>query len=109
MLMAISLAEKLGSRNLLSFSLHPGVIGTNLGDHIDWNSEFSALQAVDKQFGNPEGWKEFDFRSPEAGAATHVYAAFEPTLSGKRLKRQSRLRLTFLRSQWCLLDKLSTC
>jgi hypothetical protein len=43
--MAISLADKLGSKhNLLSFSLHPGVIGTGLGDHIDWNVEYHALR-----------------------------------------------------------------
>jgi hypothetical protein len=45
MLMAISLADKLGSKhNLLSFSLHPGVIGTGLGDHINWNVEYHALR-----------------------------------------------------------------
>jgi len=45
MLMAIALAEKLGAKhNLLSFSLHPGVIGTGLSDHIDWNVEYLALR-----------------------------------------------------------------
>lgn len=39
MLMALSLAEKLGAkRGLLAFSLHPGVIWTNLGSHIDWEA-----------------------------------------------------------------------
>lgn len=39
MLMALSLAEKLGTKSgLLAFSLHPGVIFTNLGDHIDWEA-----------------------------------------------------------------------
>lgn len=38
MLMALSLAEKLGSkRGLLAFSLHPGVILTNLAGHIDFS------------------------------------------------------------------------
>jgi NAD(P)-dependent dehydrogenase (short-subunit alcohol dehydrogenase family) len=36
MLMALSLAEKLGAKGLRAFSLHPGVIGTNLGGHLDW-------------------------------------------------------------------------
>jgi hypothetical protein len=32
--------------------------------------------------GNFEGWKEFEFKSLEQGAMTHVYAAFEPSLKG---------------------------
>lgn len=36
MLMALSLAEKLGSKGLRAYSLHPGVIGTHLGDHLEW-------------------------------------------------------------------------
>jgi hypothetical protein len=45
MLMAISLAEKLGARNLLSFSLHPGVIITNLANHLieDFEASFGEL------------------------------------------------------------------
>ena len=36
---------------------------------------------VDKELGNKEGWAEgFDFKTPARGVATHVYAAFEPTL-----------------------------
>ncbi|GJC92944.1 short-chain dehydrogenase/reductase family oxidoreductase [Colletotrichum higginsianum] len=34
-LMAISLAEKLGGKGLLSLSLHPGVIFTNLSNHLE--------------------------------------------------------------------------
>lgn len=38
MLMAVYLAEKLGkTRGLVSSSLHPGVIGTNLGSHLNWD------------------------------------------------------------------------
>jgi hypothetical protein len=45
MLMALSLAQKLGPKhNLLAFSLHPGNINTHLGDHIDWNVDFPALR-----------------------------------------------------------------
>ncbi|KAI2483813.1 Retinol dehydrogenase 13 [Pyrenophora tritici-repentis] len=77
MLMAIALAEKLGAKhNLLSFSLHPGVIGTGLGDHIDWN--------VDRFMGNAEGWNaNFDFVSHDEGSATHVVAAFDTEISGR--------------------------
>lgn len=39
MLFSLSLASKLEKRGLLSYSLHPGVIGTNLGSHVeDWES-----------------------------------------------------------------------
>ncbi|EDU45970.1 FabG Dehydrogenase with different specificities related to short-chain alcohol dehydrogenase [Pyrenophora tritici-repentis] len=85
MLMAIALAEKLGAKhNLLSFSLHPGVIGTGLGDHIDWNVEYLALQKVDRFMGNAEGWNaNFDFVSHDEGSATHVVAAFDTEISGR--------------------------
>ncbi|QPH15618.1 hypothetical protein C2857_000074 [Epichloe festucae Fl1] len=48
MLFSISLAKKLGSKRLLSHSLHPGC--------------------------------EFKWKSADQGAATHVFAAFEPSL-----------------------------
>lgn len=39
MLMALSLSLKLANRGLQAFSLHPGVIFTNLGGHLDWNTD----------------------------------------------------------------------
>ncbi|KAL7806852.1 putative short-chain dehydrogenase [Trichoderma aethiopicum] len=81
MLMAISLAEKLGSRGLTAFSLHPGTIVTHLGEHIDFSVEFATLAAADRLLGNAEGWLTgFDFKTPDRGVATHIYAAFEPSL-----------------------------
>lgn len=44
MLMAISLAEKLGSKGLVTSSLHPGVISTGLGAHLDWDADVGALR-----------------------------------------------------------------
>lgn len=35
--------------------------------------------------GNAEGWTDFKVKTPEEGAATYVYAAFEPSLKGKNL------------------------
>ncbi|KAF2710679.1 NAD(P)-binding protein [Pleomassaria siparia CBS 279.74] len=81
MLTTVSLAEKLGDNGLRAYSLHPGVIATNLGSHVNWDNDFPALQAVDQSLGNAEGWKAFNFRSLQQGAATHVYAAFDPKLS----------------------------
>lgn len=82
MLFSLSLAEKLGTVGLLSFSLHPGVIGTNLASHIDWGNDYAGLPAVDRSLGNREGWAGFKWKSPNQGTATHVYAAFEPSLKG---------------------------
>lgn len=78
MLFTLSLASKLGMKhNLQAFSLHPGVIWTGLGSHID---EFDGLRTADKSLGNAEGWAEFDFKPLERGVATHIYAAFDPSL-----------------------------
>ncbi|KAK4152480.1 short-chain dehydrogenase TIC 32, chloroplastic [Chaetomidium leptoderma] len=79
-LMALSLAEKLKGRGLRAFSLHPGVIGTNLGAHIDWNDDMPSLRATDRAMGNREGWGEFKFKNNDQGIATHVFAAFHPSL-----------------------------
>ncbi|RMJ23884.1 short-chain dehydrogenase [Aspergillus sp. HF37] len=81
MLFAISLAQKLGMKHgLRAFSLHPGVIFTNLGHHLDWNVEFPGLQNADRSLGNREGWSDFNVKPLERGAATHIYAAFDPSL-----------------------------
>ncbi|KAI1153714.1 WW domain-containing oxidoreductase [Nemania diffusa] len=80
MLFTLSLAKKLGGRGLLSYSLHPGVIGTNLGGHIDWDEGIPSLQAVDRSLGNKEGWADLKWKTPDQGVATHVYAAFDPNL-----------------------------
>ncbi|KAK4120495.1 NAD(P)-binding protein [Parathielavia appendiculata] len=80
MLMALSLAEKLKSKGLRAYSLHPGVIGTNLGGHLDWDVDIASLHESDRVLGNKEGWREFQFKSPDRGIATHVFAAFHPSL-----------------------------
>ncbi|KAI5924849.1 hypothetical protein F4810DRAFT_661648 [Camillea tinctor] len=82
MLMAISLAEKLGKRGLLAFSVHPGVVeGTNLGAYCNWEVDYASLVAVDKSFGNPEGWyTSFTWKSQERGVAPYVFASFAPDL-----------------------------
>ncbi|KAL4953675.1 hypothetical protein BDW69DRAFT_205689 [Aspergillus filifer] len=81
-LMAVSLAEKLGSKGLLAYSLHPGVIfSTSLSHGVDnAQAAFGELDALDKALGNVEGWEEFKKKTDQEGAATTVYAAFEPEL-----------------------------
>ena len=43
-LFAKSLAKKLGGKGLTAVALHPGVIATSLGAHLDWNVEYSGLR-----------------------------------------------------------------
>ncbi|KAL2015320.1 hypothetical protein VTK56DRAFT_5802 [Thermocarpiscus australiensis] len=80
-LMAVSLAEKLGNKGLRAFSLHPGVIGTNLARHISWEDDVASLREADKIMGNWEGWtEEYKYKTNDQGIATHVFAAFHPSL-----------------------------
>lgn len=37
---------------------------------------------ADRALGNKEGWSSFEWKTPDHGAATHVFAAFEPSLKG---------------------------
>ncbi|KAM0303914.1 hypothetical protein ACHAPM_003489 [Fusarium culmorum] len=80
MLFAISLAEKLGSRGLQAYSLHPGaILETSLGDHL---VNLDSLVEADRAIGDPWGWVDWSTVpvTAEVGAATHVFAAFDPDL-----------------------------
>ena len=44
MLMALSLAKKLGSKGLLAFSVHPGVVQTNIGSNMDSAADVELLR-----------------------------------------------------------------
>ncbi|KAL6913634.1 hypothetical protein ACHAPO_003375 [Fusarium lateritium] len=80
MLFAISLAEKLGSRGLLAYSLHPGaILETSLANHL---GNLDSLIEADRAMGDPWGWVDWSTVpvTPEVGAATHVFAAFDPDL-----------------------------
>ncbi|KAF5241660.1 hypothetical protein SNK03_011758 [Fusarium graminearum] len=80
MLFAISLAEKLGSRGLQAYSLHPGaILETSLGDHL---ANLDSLVEADRAIGDPWGWVDWSTVpvTAEVGAATHVFAAFDPDL-----------------------------
>ncbi|KND87675.1 Retinol dehydrogenase 14, partial [Tolypocladium ophioglossoides CBS 100239] len=85
-LFARSLAEKLGGRGLGAYSLHPGVIGTTgLAAHLDISAtgDFAEMAKLEQTLGNREGWRtldSFNFITSEQGAATHVFAAFDPSL-----------------------------
>jgi hypothetical protein len=55
---------------------------TNLGRHWDEDS-LATLQAQDNKVGY-SGW-EFRYKTLSQGCATHIVAAFDPTISGMSL------------------------
>lgn len=73
-----ALAQKLGPRGLRAFSLHPGVtLGTSLGPGVD-DEVLKAGREKDKEI----GWdREWDIKTLDECAATHVVAAFDPRLA----------------------------
>ncbi|KAI1252038.1 hypothetical protein MGN70_006610 [Eutypa lata] len=90
MLMAVSLAEKLGAKhNLSTFSVHPGLVITNLGSHLklfgDDASDMDSMKEIDRLFGNSVAWMDFatDIKAltPDEAASNLVYAAFDPDVT----------------------------
>ena len=85
-LFARELARRAGPLGLLSFSVHPGGIMTDLGRHLTDEliadmSAFSRRRA--ESAGSPAAGGSgpgFSFKSVEAGAATQVWAATAPEL-----------------------------
>lgn len=70
-------AVELARRGVPAFSLHPGAILTPLGRHLH-ESDLDAVMTLDEA-GQPV---LPDFRSPEQGAATAVWAATSPAVEG---------------------------
>ncbi|KAM7201068.1 NAD(P)-binding domain protein [Rhypophila sp. PSN 637] len=85
MLYTLSLAEKLGEKGLQAYSLHPGVIQTNLDSSIaDWEVDMVGLTEADRgALGNLTAWDGLKFKQHDQGVATHVFAAFEGSLGEK--------------------------
>ncbi|KAH9886587.1 retinol dehydrogenase 13 [Xylariomycetidae sp. FL2044] len=89
MLMAISLAEKLGAKHsLASFSVQPGLVVSNLGAHLklfgESDEDLVSMLEIDRLMGNAIGWADFGTLAPsmpDVGANTHVYAAFDPEVT----------------------------
>ncbi|KAF4456090.1 oxidoreductase [Fusarium austroafricanum] len=84
MLFSVSLAQKLGSRGLQSYSLNPGlVLTTGLGTHLNFTSmdeDLGKFIKVHRERGNSEGWVAMATVPVEVGAATHTFAAFDPNI-----------------------------
>ncbi|KAF2098284.1 putative short-chain dehydrogenase [Rhizodiscina lignyota] len=80
-LFTVELAKRYGSKGLLAFNVHPGVIAeSNLGRHNDWDA-YGEMRSIDQKLGNHQGFEPYPYKSMSQGAATHIYAAFEPSLA----------------------------
>jgi NAD(P)-dependent dehydrogenase (short-subunit alcohol dehydrogenase family) len=77
-LFAVHLDELARERGVRAFSLHPGAILTALGRHLQ-AEDLDAVMTLDED-GRPV---LPEFRSPEQGAATAVWAATSPQLAGR--------------------------
>ncbi|WP_028644718.1 oxidoreductase [Nocardioides sp. URHA0020] len=77
-LFAVHLDELAQQHGVRAFSLHPGAILTPLGRHLQ-AEDLDAVMTLDDD-GNPV---LPDFRSPEQGAATAVWAATSSELDGR--------------------------
>jgi len=76
-LFAVHLDELGRDRGVRAFSVHPGAIITPLGRHLT-EADLADVLVLDEH-GNAE---LPDFKTPEAGAATAVWAATSPMLDG---------------------------
>lgn len=81
-LFARELARRLGDQGLLSYSVHPGGIMTELGRHLTDDLIAQMMQRSEERARavGDEGGPGLRFKSVEAGAATQVYAATSPDL-----------------------------
>ena len=81
-LFARELARRAGPRGLLSFSVHPGGIITDLGRHLNEElmNDMLAFSLTRSEAAGEAPRPSFEFKSVEAGAATQVWAATTPDL-----------------------------
>ncbi|KAJ5887390.1 hypothetical protein N7495_007431 [Penicillium taxi] len=79
MLFSIALSIKLRHKGLVSVSLHPGVISTNLGGGLLVEA-WDELAATDHAQGNRKFADGFSWKTAQQGAATHVFASFHPSI-----------------------------
>ncbi|MCJ1250027.1 hypothetical protein MMC30_007253 [Trapelia coarctata] len=77
-LFSVGLVEKLGRKGVLSFSLHPGTIRTNLGAHLE-KDDMMAIGLVDEA-GNPTALSG-EWVNIQQGTATHIVAGFDPSIT----------------------------
>lgn len=72
---ALALAQRLGDRGVLSFSVHPGGIMTNLGRHLTDDLIAQMIERAEQRSAASGESGGMRFKSVEQGAATQVWAA----------------------------------
>jgi NAD(P)-dependent dehydrogenase (short-subunit alcohol dehydrogenase family) len=80
-LFSLSLSQKLASKGITAFSLHPGGIMTNLSRNLDW-STFVKMGFVDENL-KPINSEALTWKTLPQGASTTVIAAFDPSIAAK--------------------------
>ena len=79
-LFTVELAQRLKSRNIQSFAVHPGVIfGTGLGTHLD-GDDFNKISAVAlKHTGRP--FEVGNIKTSQQGVSTTLVATLDPSIA----------------------------
>jgi NAD(P)-dependent dehydrogenase (short-subunit alcohol dehydrogenase family) len=81
-LFAVALDRRGQKHGVRAFSLHPGVIVTDLSRHLS-DEEMRAMGALDEQGRRVAFDKDREFKTVEQGAATSVWCAVNKQLDGK--------------------------
>jgi NAD(P)-dependent dehydrogenase (short-subunit alcohol dehydrogenase family) len=74
------LAKRYKDKGLVAFSLHPGVIMTNLARDVKVE-EFQ--EPIYDAFGNVMDLSQTKWKTLPQGASTHIVAAFDPTIKNQ--------------------------
>ncbi|KAJ6109163.1 hypothetical protein N7486_001397 [Penicillium sp. IBT 16267x] len=79
MLFSVSLAARFADKGLISVSLHPGVIYTNLSSHLE-DAAWPELAEIGRNLALPR-FSSVNAKSQQQGVATYVFAAFHESVS----------------------------
>jgi NAD(P)-dependent dehydrogenase (short-subunit alcohol dehydrogenase family) len=77
-LFSVALEGRLGPRGVHAYAVHPGMIATRLGRHLEEGDLATLSERAKKQ-----GRALPSYKSTEQGAATSVWAAVAPELDGR--------------------------
>lgn len=75
-LFSVELSKRLAASGITANAVHPGAIVTELGRHLV-SEDFEILKARTKSTGG------YTYKTPASGAATSVWAATSPSLTGR--------------------------
>ncbi|KAJ6015210.1 hypothetical protein N7540_009801 [Penicillium herquei] len=98
MLFSVSLATRLAKKGLISMSLHPGSIITNLSSHLGKDA-WEELGEIAFQLGLPRftSYEGLDYKTQQQGVATYVFGAFHDSITqqvnGRHLRDSQVLEL----------------